>query len=176
MFLRALCRWAVATVRGGESAWAAGGAGAGRASRRNRRAGAPRGSLYHRPYGVFDPAGPDILALTTSIRARPSVPGKKVRRMPRAMDAPASPPDRKRRRRDSPHTLPPIRQLYLPNTADPAPFGVYPQYSLPPMAVEQDQYDSEGEDADQRGPPKKKRRRQALSCTGNASAWSCALS
>ena len=119
---------------------------------------------------------PGYSSADTSIRARPSVPGKRFVACPRAMDAPASPPDRKRRRRDSPHTLPPIRQLYLPNTTDPAPFGVYPQYSLPPMAVEQEQYDSEGEDTEQRGPPKKKRRRQALSCTGNASALSCAPS
>lgn len=165
-------RWAVTTARGGESA----GQWAGRAQ--DGQDGGPEGGSAK---GLAVSPGlrrvrscwPGYSSADTSIRARPSVPGKRFVACPRAMDASASPPDRKRRRRDSPHTLPPIRQLYLPNTADPAPFGAYP-YSLPPMAVEQEQYDSDGDDGDPRGPPKKKRRRQALSCTGNASDLSCA--
>jgi hypothetical protein len=44
--------------------------------------------------------------------------------------------------------------------------------SVPPREMEgYGGIDSEAEDLDQHGPPKKKRRRQALSCTGNDSSF-----
>ncbi|KAF9073255.1 hypothetical protein BDP27DRAFT_317624 [Rhodocollybia butyracea] len=71
------------------------------------------------------------------------------------------------------------RQQHLQNEGTLAPYSL-PQLSAPPTyhsaaqaRFEGDAYghagDSENEDADPQGPPKKKRRRQALSCTGQCS-------